>query len=1042
MKGSGSKIRSDKGFRIIWKSLLWIISSVVFLIGIAAFILYLWITPKHIINLIEEKSSEYLHAKIEIGDLDYTIWHTFPWISIEVDSLKVISKSLANLNDDDKRVIPADADLLVSVKRFKAKINLKELLDDELELKDIEIEAPTINIVIVNDSLNNFSIMPPMKEKIKMPELDIKNIKLVPPLSASICYIPENIEVETIVDNFYFNKEDKKNYAFGMNAEIEGHYGEISTPGAIPVELAAKAKLNLPEIILDLEKLSVNLADIGLNFTGNFIGSPSKIDIENLDIDINVPDIFTLSSLLLPFLSEKITLPDGLTGLIPLSLSIDLSEPYSLNLRNLNLLNNMQDLPPFAVNIDISDGNIHFRPAGEKPLVADDISLDADLNFNPRMEDANHLQISELKMNGEGVNINGELYIDNLLGDSQKFKGNVRFGSSLLKTLSYLLPVQFIKIAGHINGDLIFSGVADNYGKSGIRNIKISAKAKSKQLKVNESGNSGGIDLGGMKADLRASIPKYPMNNYQGVNLKFDFSTDSIISKITAQNKAKIRGLDFNLNIADTVKGGKNPDGKINISLQEADYENDGILFDSKKINISAKGHLLSKPKKEAAPFTEISSPESNLIAERITHTPLFLQNSGGGMMQTMISLLSLDADVKMEEAFFKTDAYLYPVKLLNADLSTDLNKFSFSVDNLQIGKTSLGLSGFTDGIGDFLTSYSPVLIKADADFEFKDVDINDLSWGYYGALLQQGKDSVFFIPPLKPFTAQDSTCIIIPRNIDANIRLKAKEARYMGYQFSPLSTAIIVKNGEAKLERLTIGTPYCNVAVDWIFSTKQLDNIYMDLTANLSQFSFQPFFRVFPQLIEKAQQLENLSGEISSDINCRFLMYPTMFMNPQSLKATFNLMGRGIEFARHGKIKDITHLLFIPGEEPISLENLDITGAFHDDFLQLNPFKIRFDDYQIGVAGVTNTEGGIYYHIALEKSPFHLPFGVNLEGTFKHHEIRLGGTHIDEKKTEKISEGIEWNPDINIMASLKNGWLMFVQEAAKYEGKLKEKRK
>lgn len=77
--------------------------------------------------------------------------------------------------------------------------------------------------------------------------------------------------------------------------------------------------------------------------------------------------------------------------------------------------------------------------------------------------------------------------------------------------------------------------------------------------------------------------------------------------------------------------------------------------------------------------------------------------------------------------------------------------------------------------------------------------------------------------------------------------------------------------------------------------------------------------------------------------------------------------------------------------------------------------------------------KGEMYYHIALEKSPFHVPFGVNLVGRFSHPEIRMGGTGINDKWEREISSELEDTVDINIMSSLQQGWKMFIGEAAKF---------
>ena len=127
---------------------------------------------------------------------------------------------------------------------------------------------------------------------------------------------------------------------------------------------------------------------------------------------------------------------------------------------------------------------------------------------------------------------------------------------------------------------------------------------------------------------------------------------------------------------------------------------------------------------------------------------------------------------------------------------------------------------------------------------------------------------------------------------------------------------------------------------------------------------------------------------------------------------------------------------MLIQGDEPIKIHNMNITGAYHDNLLQVNPFKIEFDGYQLEFAGVNNTSGDMYYHIALEKSPFHLPFGVSVFGKLKHPEFRLGGTHIDDYRAETVSWENGSKINANIMAFLRHGWLLFVQEAAKWQRK------
>ena len=158
------------------------------------------------------------------------------------------------------------------------------------------------------------------------------------------------------------------------------------------------------------------------------------------------------------------------------------------------------------------------------------------------------------------------------------------------------------------------------------------------------------------------------------------------------------------------------------------------------------------------------------------------------------------------------------------------------------------------------------------------------------------------------------------------------------------------------------------------------------------------------------------------------------MFLDANSMKAKFDVEGKDLLFARKGKIEKFTHLMMIKGDSPIKIEGLDINGSFHDNLLMLNPFHIEFDNYQIGIAGVNNLNGDMYYHLALEKSPFHMPFAVNLVGKFSHPDIRFGGTEVKDGREKEISSVLSEKVDVNIMTYLHRGWIMFVEEAAKYD--------
>lgn len=1020
------------------KVVAWIAGCLIVIAGAIVWGVCEYLSPERITRLIEEKSGEYLNAEIKIGKLDYHVRKSYPWLEFEVDSLEVISKSLEGVSPDLQKQLPLYSDSLASIVKLQGKINLHALWRDKIQLKDLEIVKPAANIVMVNDSISNFTILKhSLPDKFKQPEIDLSEIKVISPVNFNFFSLGDDIQAKLEVENFYLAKLAAYTYKIGFEGVVNGHYQNYILQDNLPIKFTTELTPSPQDLSANLDNLSLSYGGLKLDMKGDVKTNKRGMELSNVKLNVDIDDVFTFLTQLPSPITDKIKIPEGINGHLPISVTLSLNSPYEINQNKLKNFT-LHDLPLFSAIVNIKDANLNLTPTHGKKIEADNLYLIMECNYDPYNSEQTYLTIAEVRMKGEGISLEGVAHISNLTGDMQSFTGNVNFQTPLVESLAYFIPSSPVNLAGYLKGEVNFSGEAIEYGQKGLKDIAIAGDIKSNSLKV-KSGRSGNLSLKNVKTIFNASIPSYPLTSYTGTKLGFDFSADSIVSKAPGMNLL-LGKLNLKLDAADTVSGSPDPYGVLKINAGSVNANLEGNEIAAQNLKIEASGMLNSSSSGTYTSVSPSNGGNDELIASRIKHTPLVVEYDGGGILQTIMTMVSLNTNVKIQKGTFNTPAYLYPVEFSDVDLSSDLNNLDLQARNIKISDTGVSLRSHIEGLKPFMTSFSATPLKIRSDLKFTNVDINQLSWGYYGALIshEEPVDSVFYAPSMTPLTAQDSVCVAIPRNIDANIRLFSDAAEYMQYKFFPLSTDIIVNNGVATLSNLTVGTPYCTAVVDWTYSTAQLDNIFMNLKAKVKDFEFAEFYPVFPSLIDKTPELKDFTGTINADINCRFDMFPDMFMNPQSLAGNFDIKGSHLQFARQGKIEKITHLMLIEGTEPILIENININGGFHDDLLQVNPFKIKFDEYQLGVGGVNNTAGDIYYHLALEKSPFHLPFGVTLKGKMSHPEVRVGGTHINDKETEEVTTNLTSNLNINIMSYLRHGWLLFIQEAAKYEGGIK----
>ena len=84
-------------------------------------------------------------------------------MTLEMDSLRVVSRSLHTLPDSVRATLPADADSLLSLPSFHAGVNVFALLGGHVSLYDVVFTHPEVNLLQVDDSSANYLIAPPQE---------------------------------------------------------------------------------------------------------------------------------------------------------------------------------------------------------------------------------------------------------------------------------------------------------------------------------------------------------------------------------------------------------------------------------------------------------------------------------------------------------------------------------------------------------------------------------------------------------------------------------------------------------------------------------------------------------------------------------------------------------------------------------------------------------------------------------------------------------------------------------------------------------------
>ncbi|MDP7196981.1 MAG: AsmA family protein, partial [SAR202 cluster bacterium] len=133
-----------------------------------------------IINIVNEQANANLNAKVDFGEFDLGLISTFPNFNFSIDNVTV--------DGVDK----FEGTQLANINNLSLKVDLMSVISgDEIKIKSIYIEEPTVNAVVLADTSANWDIAKATEEieeevveeeaspfKLNLQDLTIKNAKI------------------------------------------------------------------------------------------------------------------------------------------------------------------------------------------------------------------------------------------------------------------------------------------------------------------------------------------------------------------------------------------------------------------------------------------------------------------------------------------------------------------------------------------------------------------------------------------------------------------------------------------------------------------------------------------------------------------------------------------------------------------------------------------------------------------------------------------------------------------------------------------------
>lgn len=1095
MKESASSLAPRHSVvRVIIKWLGIVELSVVGLALISLCALSLWLNPERLTELINREASQYLNAEIRATDVDYTLWSSFPRFRISTDSIVVRSRTLDSVSPAIRRELPANADFLGSVKSFSGSINVVDLFIGRYVIHDVKAEGLRINLVAVNDSVNNYNIVPSSGQHLKkVPYFRAHLVSLRDPGGIDYVSLATDTKASLDLKGLTIKELHKNTYALALEGDVTARSSGIDILHDFPFALDGDVKLRFDPFGFSLSDYHINLGALHSRLSMSF-GMGEDPRVESFEYNISKVNLLSLLGYI-P--REYIPSLQGLDADMEVEASARLLSAWSLS---------SPSLPSIGIDFTVPAGEISYTlsqapPAGS-PAPADSLGsappappvktyvvahspIRGRFVFDGPDPARSSVTVDPFTLSSSGMDVTVDARLTRLTS-SPLIDANVGIRADLSQAMSVIPGGSPAKISGHLSSASRLTFSISDFSREalakGLDDVEVNTDMRISGLHVSAP---GGLDLKAASMRLNASAAADALTPEALCHPSSDVIISLAAATVSVPDAGEIKIADsrtiINADIDRDLSPADFSDGlplSMRTSARSVSYESgsgddflrlavdnlavkdvasrasvtsfsrmlrDGLDFsastavvttsrDSLRLNgIDMSLAVAPRPGVRSYRLSDPSAPRLRLTHasdcdRSLPHTPELIEVTIPAPLRSALDRWSLHTDLRVASADLHTPG------IDQKGILRDLD-FSLDEDSVTLRRLYLNAEGMHASVAGAVTNLRPFLLSAPSETcplklaltaDVDHININALAKAY-----AESVGGIDHISTSHPATRADSVAVMVPRNIEADIHARVGEISYTNLHLTDVGADIRVARGIADVAHVGLASSFGKGALSLKYDTSDIESMKASGYVALEDVDIVKFFKKFHSLLEMAPEMSNLTGFIGISADFSGDIFPDMSVNVPSANVDMLLTGRHLKVHQSHFIRRITKMMLIRTDNDIHIRNLNVRASIHDNLVQLYPFDFSFDRYRLHMLGVNNFNGRLYYHLAVEESPLHIPFAINIEGMFSKPKLRFGGVHYDIKRGEEVTERDQQQEAFNLVRLMRDFMGAFVRKAA-----------
>lgn len=362
---------------------------------------------------------------------------------------------------------------------------------------------------------------------------------------------------------------------------------------------------------------------------------------------------------------------------------------------------------------------------------------------------------------------------------------------------------------------------------------------------------------------------------------------------------------------------------------------------------------------------------------------------------------------------------------------SFDNNRISIDSAKVRAGESEIAAKGELTGLRRALLGRGN--LNLDLEINTDKVNANELLAAYNtgsryvppqdkGVIAEVSDAEFYKMVTSDSLAANDSVTplIVVPSNLNADIRLNGKNISYSDLNISNLHSKLLMKERCVQITETEAVSNMGDISFEGFYATRSKKDIKAGFSFNFKDITAEKVINLMPAVDSIMPLLKSFNGMLDCELAATASIDTNMNVIPPSINGIIRIGGKDLSIKDSEMFQDLARKLMFKNKKEGYIEQMSVEGVISDSMLEVFPFIVKMDRYTIALSGIHHLDESFKYHVSLLKSPFLIRLGIDLYGdNFDDFKFKIGKAKYKSAEVPVFSAVID-TTKINLVNSIR----------------------